>query len=107
MSKDPRLHFDATPAPTTRAAVMEQLLGRAENGLDPNVDAALAALDAVDPLRRALTPDTDEHEAAVERVGLVLAGHFSHGGDAEHAYRVNPRYRIYAGKVLAALRDLA
>jgi hypothetical protein len=78
MSNDPRLHFDATPAPTTRAAVMEQLLGRAENGLDPNVDAALAALDAVDSLRRALTPGTDEHFAMVERVyrRMDTTGHY-------------------------------
>jgi hypothetical protein len=98
MSDDPRL--DAA----TIAIIQER---EQTPWLDNWAKAALVASDAVDGLRRALTPGTDEHEAAVERVGLVLAGHFSHGGDAEHAYRVNPRYRIYAGKVLAALRDLA
>jgi hypothetical protein len=103
MSNDPRLHFDATPAPTTRAAVMEQLLGRAENGLDPNVDAALAALDAVDSLRRALTPGTDEYEAMVERLVPVIYGALA---DAGIEATMN-REAWVARVVLAALRDLA
>jgi hypothetical protein len=51
---------------------------------DPRLDVLddrellLAALDAADPLRRALTPGTDEHEAMVERVyrRMDTTGHY-------------------------------
>jgi hypothetical protein len=57
----------------------------------------LHSLDAVDGLRRALTPGTPEHEAAVERLAWTYQQ--QQGWNGSHSDRIRA--------VLAALRDLA
>jgi hypothetical protein len=91
MSDDPRL--DAA----TIAIIQER---EQTPWLDNWAKAALVASDAADPLRRALTPGTDEHEALVERATAMIYSR-AEGMLSER------ESRPIAKSVLAALRDLA
>jgi hypothetical protein len=88
MSNDPRLDVLRT--------ALERARARLAVGY-PDERGVLAALDSADPLRRALTPGTHEHEAAVQRLAWTYRQ--QQGWNGSHSDRIRA--------VLAALRDLA